>query len=170
MKWSDAIGPLVGAIGALLAVALGAWWQGRSSVRLVRVQAAEAERVWQHQSRHEQLMRLFDDKRASYVRLLTVATNLAQARSELLNDNAIPFGPEELLSELERGPAQQEAKASDEVDETLTMIEILAPHQVYEAAVHLSTTAIEGGGLGHVERAEFIGQVRRDLGIERTAM
>lgn len=178
MKWSDALGPLLGAVSALLAVALGAWWQGRSSVRLVRIQAEdaervrraqaeEAERVRQSQSRHEQLMRLFDDKRASYVHLLTVATHLAQARLELWEDVALPFNPGSFQPD--QGPEQREKQASDEVDAALSMIEILAPREVYDAAVGLCATALAAPPtIGHIHRDDFIGCVRRDLGTEQT--
>ncbi|MEU0150903.1 hypothetical protein [Micromonospora fulviviridis] len=188
MKWSDAIGPLVGAVSALLAVALGAWWQGRSSVKLVRIQAEEAdrvrhaqaeeaervrqeqaeeaERVRQSQSRHEQLMSLFDDKRASYVHLLTVASNLGEARSELLEDRRLPFGPEAFLDQTLE---QRDKDASDDVDAALSMIEILAPREVYDAAVQLCAAELAGRFYGgRVERSYFIGYVRRDLGTEPT--
>ncbi|MEV4810284.1 hypothetical protein [Micromonospora avicenniae] len=157
---------------------LGAWWQGRSSIRLLRIQAEEAERVRrtqaeeaervrQSQSQHEQLMKLFDDKRASYVHLLTVAANLAQARLELWEDVRLPFDHQALDSD--QNPEQREKQASDEVDAALSMIEILAPRAVYESAVQLCGAALEvRSTIIHIDTSDFIGCVRRDLGTDPT--
>lgn len=164
-KWPELLVAAVSTVGALLGVGLGAWWQGRSSLRLLREQTRDAWSTRGHQVRHEQTMKLFDDKRAAYVRLSALVDELHAAMDDLQADRRMPAG---LAGVEDPGPEPElrATKVADDVDALLTLIEILAPKQVYEAAVFLSVASLNHSPRLTPAMTDFVNFIRYDLGTD----
>ncbi|MBG6068148.1 hypothetical protein [Micromonospora ureilytica] len=122
-------------------------------------------------------MKLFDDKRASYVRLFAAVDQLAASYSDLQpwpTDLEPESGEANFVSTLElpqgrRGdmtPEERSTDAASEVDEVLAIIELLAPLPVYEAGVTYSTAAMSNGPHLSSAFSIFVDCVRYDLGID----
>lgn len=147
-RWPDLVVPLITVMGTLLGVGLGARWQRRNSLQLFREQSRETWSTRTHPG-HEQTMKLFDDKRAAYVRLFAAVDEFAASNSglwadaELLAGFVMSFELPHYGAEIT--PEERAARAENEVDEVLAIIELLAPRPVYRAAVTFSTTAMING-------------------------
>lgn len=154
-KLPDLLAPALTVLGTLFGVALGAWWQGRSSLRLLREQSKDTWSARQHQVRHEQSMRLFDDKRAAYLRLFALIDEMSRTTGRL----------REWREADEASRSTQEIY--DELDEVLGLIEIIAQTPVDDAAVRFSTAAVDGlPSRFSPSIPEFIDHIRYDLGVD----
>lgn len=187
MDWSDLLVPGIGAASALIAVGLGAWWQGKSSLRLLEAQTQYAAKSHHQQARHERLMRLYDEKRATYTELIPLVEELSRAyrgliRNEGMTDknhpsliflpkevwspDAEPQAPSELETVARYDPDVIVKTAEDRIDSALTALQILAPRDVYEAAVAHCTTVLPDASGNTLTFEKYIRAIRQDLGVD----
>lgn len=162
MQLSDVLTAGIGAISALLGVALGAWWQARSSRQLLLWQSQQAAESLRYQTWHAQIMRIFEDKRQSYAQLITVATQYGIANSDLrLHGNPIGF---HTLEDYDTSPEHQVEVFADGIDRILNDLEIIAPAEVYETAIQLCLAAMVDNPRLSEAMHMFMDLIRRDLG------
>ncbi len=162
-SWWEITVPVTGAVAAGW---LGAWWQGRSSLRLLREQLQDAERVRREEAdaaraaraevlRDEKLMRLYDEKRRAY------------AAFAALTDQAIRLRPPD------KGASRDEYAAkihelSSSLGDTWGLLTLISPTSVHMLALDFAVEFDGGNDPDEllILSSNFVDAARLDLGVD----
>ena len=154
---------------------VGAWWQGRSSRRILDAQLADAANTRREDREHDRAMRLFDQKVAAYSRLFSLAdarADLKKAHDEMERcaEETNP-GEDRTAERIEKhleslkellGINEKIVTMTDEIIELVKTISLLAPGSI--------SRSLEGfpGSAEDDTRAiwNFVAEARRDLGVD----
>jgi hypothetical protein len=164
-SWWELVIP---AASTLLGGFSGAWWQSRSSLRLITKQADIMAKAHLEEERQSRYMRLFDLRREAYNNLIDAAAIYEKnARSRRLKDGNIAGPPS--------GPDKELRQCGADLRRAVEAISLLAPREVIYAASALESVTRETSKPGfssrkdgryyRLARGRFIEHARADLGV-----
>lgn len=173
-RWWELAIPVV---GTLAGGSLGAWWQGRNSFRLSRMQAKDSEATQLRAMREEKSAQFRADRRDAYANLLAGLDRL----------RGVDLGYEFIdLTEKVLGENQSENKANSislryeillEISREVEVVSLVAPQEVLDVLHLLPAIRRVDGTLATLKgedslmdlsewRQLFLEKARRDLSVD----
>jgi hypothetical protein len=152
------------AVSALSGSTLGAWWQGRSGERQLRLSTEATERATRQAAEREDTRRFVAERRVAYVQLAGLVNDLLDRLADTADQQrtaaALDAGDQDALASAELAVTSSRAAVLAKIVETVLM----APDDVGMKADQLGT-AVRAGQPGTAQDAldEFLRAAKLDL-------